>query len=241
MGDWEFETAFDPNHQDNTGQTPLYIACLSGNEFVIEKLLNWRVTATNTQAGDSQLICPLDLNASCGVIKESALMAAVRGGFVNIVAMLLRSGTEPNVTNKNVVEDIEYNESTCDSPLVEAVRQKSEIITELLLRYGFFYHLMLIILHNAISMSLCRYGAKDTDSSAMKIACSNSDEKIMVRLLLRRSYLDLENKLNKEELLAGGNLAETVPSYCNMYDNLFPTHATGINWSFNNCQLSQLR
>lgn len=134
MGEWEFETAFDPNHQDNTGQTPLYITCLSGNEYMIEKLLNWRVIATNTQGKDSQLMCPLDLNASCGVIRESALMAAVRGGFVNIVAMLLRSGTEPNVINKNALEDVEDNDSSCNSPLAEAVRQKSEIITELLLR-----------------------------------------------------------------------------------------------------------
>lgn len=181
--------------------------------------MSWRVPATNTQTGDTQLICPLDSNIQCGVIKESALMAVVRGGFIKIVQMLLHSGTEPNVTNRNVVEDIEDGESCFDSPLSEAVRQKLENITELLLRYG----------------------AKDSDSSAMKIACTNFDESIMTRLLSRRSFIDLESKLNKNELLAGGNLAETVPSYCNTYDNLFPTIPTGINWNFNNCQLTYIK
>lgn len=38
-----YYSPFDPNMRDAMGQTCLYIACLSGNFPIVEKLLNWRV------------------------------------------------------------------------------------------------------------------------------------------------------------------------------------------------------
>lgn len=121
---------------DNFGQTPLYIACLSGNDGLIEKLLRWRLLGTNvTQPQIQAYICPIDLNQQCGIGKESALMAAVRGGFVNIVKSLLRNGINPNILNASAIEEMDSEESNCNLVLLEAVRQKSWILTELLLRF----------------------------------------------------------------------------------------------------------
>jgi len=47
-GEWEWRLAFDPNTQDVTGQTSLYVACLLGNKPLVELLLNWRVKCTKT-------------------------------------------------------------------------------------------------------------------------------------------------------------------------------------------------
>lgn len=136
LDNWEYECAFDPNLLDNFGQTPLYIACLSGNDGLIEKLMRWRLIGTNVMQPELQAyICPIDLNQQCGIGKESALMAAVRGGFVTIVSSLLRNGINPNILNASAIEEIDSEESNCNLVLLEAVRQKSWILTELLLRY----------------------------------------------------------------------------------------------------------
>lgn len=81
------------------------------------------------------LLCPIDLNVQCGFVKETALMAAVRGEFVYIVSVLLCNGINPNIHNTNSTDDLD-NEKNCGNPVLsEAVRQKSFILTELLLRY----------------------------------------------------------------------------------------------------------
>lgn len=85
------------------------------------------------------LLCPIDLNVRCGFVKETALMAAVRGEFVYIVSVLLCNGINPNMHNTNSTDDLD-NEKNCGNPVLsEAVRQKSFILTELLLRYTFTY------------------------------------------------------------------------------------------------------
>lgn len=40
---WECRLAFDPNTQDVTGQTSLYVSCLLGNTSLISMLLSWKV------------------------------------------------------------------------------------------------------------------------------------------------------------------------------------------------------
>jgi hypothetical protein len=42
-GEWEWRLAFDPNAQDVTGQTALYVTCLLGNKPLVELLLHWKV------------------------------------------------------------------------------------------------------------------------------------------------------------------------------------------------------
>lgn len=220
IGDWEYESAFDPNQLDNFNQTPLYIACLSGNDYIIECLLNWRLVCTHASRPECQvLLSPIDLNTQCAFVQETALMAAVRGGFLYIVYILLRNGINPNIYNSNLMDDLDSEESVGNSVLIEAVRQKSFLMTELLLRFG----------------------AKDVNSCAIKIACTNADEDLIHCLLARHSHEDPEHKLNESDLLTGSNLGQTLPSYCNTYCNLFPTNPTVINWNFNNCQLQEIK
>jgi Ankyrin repeats (3 copies) len=56
-GEWEYRLAFDPNSQDVTGQTALYVTCLLGNKPLVELLLNWKVKcwriANEAKAGDA--------------------------------------------------------------------------------------------------------------------------------------------------------------------------------------------
>lgn len=220
IGEWEYECAFDSNQLDNFNQTPLYIACLSGNDYIIESLLNWRLVCTNLDRPESQiLMSPVDLNVQCAVVRETALMAAVRGGFLYIVFVLLRNGADPNIYNKNLSDEMSGEENIGNSVLVESVRQRSFLMTELLLRFG----------------------AKDTNAYAIKIACTNADDDLIHCLLARHSHEDPEHKLNEIDLLTGSNLGQTLPSYCNTYCNLFPTNPTVIDWNFNNCQLQEIK
>lgn len=135
MDKWEFECAFDPNQLDSFNQTPLYIACLSGNDYIIERLLNWRLIGQHIDnVNAARLLCPIDLNVQCGFVQETALMAAVRGDFVCIVSVLLRNGINPNVYNNHLTGDMDNEASVGNAVLLEAVRQKSFLMTELLLR-----------------------------------------------------------------------------------------------------------
>lgn len=146
LGKWEFDCAFDPNRLDSFNQTPLYIACLSGNDYIIERLLNWRLVGRNTERTDSELLlCPIDLNIQCGFVRETALMAAVRGEFLYIVSVLLRNGIDPNVYSNSLTDNMESQSAIGNAVLLEAVRQKSYHVTELLLRYNIssFYFLFI--------------------------------------------------------------------------------------------------
>lgn len=147
-------------------------------------------------------------------------MAAVRGGFVSIVSLLLRNGINPNIISQNPLEEIEGEEINCNLVLLESVRQRHRLMTELLLRFG----------------------TKDTNSGAIRSAISTGDEELICALLARESHVDHEYKLNDKDLLADGNLGKTIPSsYCNSYRNLFPIHPTVINWNFQNLQLPKIK
>lgn len=172
-----------------------------------------------TRHESQMLLSPIDLNVQCAYVKETALMAAVRGGFLYIVFILLRNRINPNIYNSNLIEDVDSEECSGNSVLIEAVRQKSFLMTELLLRFG----------------------AKDANSCAIKIACTNGDEDLIHCLLARHSHEDPEHKLNETDLLTGSNLGQTLPSYCNTYCNLFPTNPTVIDWNFTSCQLPEIK
>lgn len=90
-------------------------------------------------------------------------------------------------------------------------------------------------------ISIFRFGAKDFNANAIKIACNNGNDELIQCLLARCSHLDLEHKLNETDLLIDCNFGETLPSYCNTYCNLFPTHPTVINWNFETCQLNGIK
>lgn len=52
MDIWECRLPFDPNIQDVSGQTPLYVACLLGNTQLVQVLLGWKVKFMKTDRSD---------------------------------------------------------------------------------------------------------------------------------------------------------------------------------------------
>lgn len=163
-GELEWRLPFDPNAQDVTGQTALYVACLLGNKGLVELILNWKVkckklvdnsevakSSTNALerkggrcensptkrrvsygiqsimsrlslgkelekddgddedeedggSGDTKrqefTVNPLQLDLLCGAARETALQAAVRGGYQDVALLLLTKGADPSVVAK---------------------------------------------------------------------------------------------------------------------------------------------
>lgn len=158
-GETEWRLAFDPNAQDVTGQTALYVACLLGIKGLVEVILNWKVKCHRLvevpvisaspmksrnfvnnssptkrrvsygiqsimsrlslgrdvepevdddddpqQEGENGrrdvFINPLQLDLLCGAARETALQAAVRGGYADVAVILLNKGADPNVMAK---------------------------------------------------------------------------------------------------------------------------------------------
>lgn len=106
-------------------------------------------------------------------------------------------------------------------PLAEAARQRSLPLVDLLLKFG----------------------AKDEQSIALCLACSQESEVILCKLLSTRAHPDPEYKINKKALTTETELAGIkLPSFSNLtYSQLFPNTAIMINWhNNNNCQLQKI-
>ncbi|XP_053686186.1 leucine-rich repeat serine/threonine-protein kinase 1 isoform X3 [Sabethes cyaneus] len=273
-GELEWRLAFDPNTQDVTGQTALYVSCLLGNRQLVEMLLNWKVrcvrhslpddgvsqatdalspsanpmspsnrrisfgiqsimsrlslgrdSACDDRGENTESRCPLDLNILCGAARETALLAAVRGSFLDVVALLLQNGADPNVVARAVEDQNDPKASDeiygfSNVPLAEATRQKSLAMVDLLLKYG----------------------AKDDQSIALGIAVQNTDEQIVCRLLSIKAHADPDYKINKKALSQDAEYSSSLPIVGNFtYSSLFPSTATMINWHSSNCRLSEIK
>jgi ankyrin repeat protein len=171
---------------------------------------------------------PLNTNILCGAARETCLLAAVRGGFLDVAALLLQqSDSDPNVVAKPIeyhndprISDEIYGFSNV--PLAEAARQKSLAMCDLLLKFG----------------------AKDDQSTALSIAINNSDEQIICRLLAIKAFPDPDYKINKKSLAYETDLPTGVKtaSVSNLtYSSLFPNTPTMINWHSNNCYLQCIK
>ncbi len=58
-GEYEWKFPFDPNTQDVTGQTALYVSCLLGNKKLVEILLDWKVKFVKIGGGDDGKMTPV--------------------------------------------------------------------------------------------------------------------------------------------------------------------------------------
>lgn len=168
--------------------------------------------------------CPLELNQLCGAPRETALLAAVRGGYAEVVALLLEHGADPNVMARPRDEEPLNEDVFTNSPLAEATRQASYDIVVLLLKHG----------------------ALEDIATAMFIACASGNEPILGRLLAYKSHADPEFKINKQRLDNNGSLDKHHKSVSSSaqnitYSTLFPTNPVMVNWHFDNCQLSHIR
>ncbi|KAG4071917.1 hypothetical protein HA402_006078 [Bradysia odoriphaga] len=220
---WECRLAFDPNTQDVTGQTSMYVSCLLGNISLISTLLSWKVryvrTSTiGTDDEEEKFHCPFLLNKLCGAPRETALLASVRGGYTGVVKLLLQNGADPNTYSKPV--DDQSIIELSNSPIAEAARQK-------------FYEIIEILLEN---------GASDSSNTALSIAVANNDDYILGRLLSVSCYADPEFKINKKKMLNAfeSNIGRKSDSNVT-YSNLYPVNGVIVNWHFSNCQLPYIK
>ncbi|KFB52135.1 hypothetical protein ZHAS_00020459 [Anopheles sinensis] len=189
--------------------------------------------STDAEGDDCEMRCPLDLDILCGAARETALLAAVRGGFLDVVTILLENGADPNVIARAVEDQNDPKSSDeiygfSNVPLAEATRQKSLPMVELLLKHG----------------------ARDDQSVALGIAVQNADEPIICRLLSIKAHPDPDYKINKKafagqepsaaEYSASPLAFVKLGGNCT-YSTLFPSTATMINWHSNNCRLGLIR
>lgn len=104
-----------------------------------------------------------------------------------------------------------------------------------------------------------RYNAHADIGTALSIACTNQDDRILGRLLARQAHTDPEYKINKAKLDhslerhvsggsggtqpgSGGGAASTGTTGRNItYSNIFPTQAVMVNWHLDNCQLAHVK
>lgn len=96
-------------------------------------------------------------------------------------------------------------------------------------------------------MSSTRHDAREDIATALSIACTNNDDRILGRLLARQAHTDPEYKINRHRLDTGldrqvASGAHSATGARNItYSNIFPTNAVMINWHLDNCQLAHVK
>ncbi|XP_068156290.1 LOW QUALITY PROTEIN: leucine-rich repeat serine/threonine-protein kinase 1 [Drosophila tropicalis] len=179
--------------------------------------------ASGPQEATKSQRCPLNVNLLCGATRETALLAAVRGGHLEVVQLLLQHHADPNVVAKPV-ED--HNDPKCSEeiyglsnvPIVEACKQRSLPMLNLLLKYG----------------------AQDEKGLAIGLAIVGDDEAILSRLLARRVHPDSDYKINKKGLPTPVEVNVFLPSSSNIsYSAMFPNIPSILDW--HSLQLSAVR
>ncbi|XP_062127004.1 LOW QUALITY PROTEIN: leucine-rich repeat serine/threonine-protein kinase 1 [Drosophila sulfurigaster albostrigata] len=158
--------------------------------------------------------CPIHINLLCGAARETALLAAVRGGHLDVAQALLQHGANPNIVAKPV-ED--HNDPKCSEeiyglsnvPIAEACKQRSLAMLDLLLKFG----------------------ARDDNGTAISVAIASEDEALLSRLLARRVHPDSDYKINKKGLPTPLEVNVFLPSASNIsYSAMFPNVPTIIDW-----------
>lgn len=262
---WEYLFPFDINAKDVTEQTVLYVACLVGNQRIVDLLLKFKVPAKRIKNDDSSPdqeskderqktelnisptkkrlsngiqnmisklslrnniekeeertdteISPLDLDLYCNNNTETALHIAVKKKYHNIVLLLLQNGANPNLSIKQSAEEISRandNSGSTSTALVEACKNRDVNMVDCLVRYG----------------------ARDDNCKALKVASANSDEYIASKLLTLKAYQDPEFKINKKalEIVPSAHLGGILGSVT--FSSMFPTTPVMINWHGQKC------
>ncbi|XP_017968519.1 leucine-rich repeat serine/threonine-protein kinase 1 isoform X2 [Drosophila navojoa] len=214
-------TLSDDSASSTTGQstpiTPTRKRISFGIQAIMSKLHisgeGETLEAQPTQEQES-LRCPLHINLLCGAARETALLAAVRGGHLDVAQALLQHGANPNIVAKPV-ED--HNDPKCSEeiyglsnmPITEACKQRSLAMLDLLLKFG----------------------ARDDNGTAISVAIASEDEALLSRLLARRVHPDSDYKINKKGLPTPVEVNVFQPSASNIsYSAMFPNVPTIIDW-----------
>ena len=123
-------------------------------------------------------ICPVILDIYCNNNSETALHASVRRRHYPIASALLSRGANPNLVIHFNSEDRQQIEEQTSTALKEAVHNRDASTVDLLIRYG----------------------ARDDNCLALKVASSNGDNHLMSKILSLKSHPDQEYKINKNTL-----------------------------------------
>lgn len=249
-GEWEYRLPFNPNFQDVTGQTALYISCILGNENLVNMLLDWKlefnkseesqdkpenvppnmpstsrsvssnlqkimsslnISAMAAKVKESCERSPVLINVLCGAVQETALLAAVRGGYYEIVSILLTHDADPNIIAKPFEDSndpkCEEIYGICNNCLSEACKQSSLPMVDLLLRYN----------------------ARVDHTQALGIAISNKCDSIISLLLARRAHPDPDYKIYKKGLPDPDYHSQQSPTNIT-YSSMYPTTPVIIEW-----------
>ncbi|XP_022246027.1 leucine-rich repeat serine/threonine-protein kinase 1-like [Limulus polyphemus] len=263
-GTWEYDLPFDINAKDVAEQTVLYLSCYVGNLRLVDTLIKFRVRGKkilkqniidsqnrseekpDLKASPSKLggglqnilaklslrnnqddpvqptelnISPLDLDLYCANNTETALHVSVKHKHCKIASLLLQNGANPNLRIALSEEDLNHAQDenyvfSGSSTLVEACKNRDLTMVDLLVRYG----------------------ARDDDCSALKVASKEEDEKIISKLLTLKAHQDPEYKINKKILditpstqLVGGLMGGVT------FSSMFPTIPVMINWHSQRC------
>lgn len=136
---------------------------------------------------------------------ETALHIAVRKRDYSLSSCLLQSGANANVPIMIVGSD--DCEKQTSSALREACRNRDASLVDLLIRFG----------------------ARDDDGQALRLASGNNDFHLMSKLLSLKSFADPEFRISKKALelpgFGSGLAANSVT-----FSSMFPTTAVMINW-----------
>ncbi|CAL1275195.1 unnamed protein product [Larinioides sclopetarius] len=260
---WEYFFPFDVNAKDVTEQTILYVACLVGNQRIVDLLLKFKLPAKRikkndspdekkdeNQKSDSNIsptkkrlsngiqnmisklslrnnvekeeerteteVCPIDLDLYCNNNTETVLHIAVKKKHHSIVQLLLQNSANPNLSIKQSVEELNRasdNSGSSSTALVEACKNRDVNMVDCLVRYG----------------------ARDDNCKALKVASSNKDEYIASKLLTLKAYQDPEFKINKKalEIVPSAHLGGLLGSVT--FSSMFPTTPVMINWHGQKC------
>lgn len=126
-------TALTPTRKRISFGIQAIMSKLSGDNEVISGGLEDVTNATECDR------CPININMLCGAARETALLAAVRGSFVDVATVLLAHGANPNIIARPVEDQndpkcCEEIYGLCNVPIAEACKQKSLPMMDLLLK-----------------------------------------------------------------------------------------------------------
>lgn len=181
--------------------------------------LNLRSGNADKEAARNEVVtCPVEVDLYCNNDSETALHVAVKNKHYNIASLLLQNGASPNLKiaatehdiDRSRDEEFSYSGSTA---LVEACRNRDSTVIDLLIRYG----------------------ARDDDCKALRIAASNKDYHFMSKLLSLKAYQDPEYKINKKSLDVAASGQMTGLGSSVTYSAMFPTTPVMINWHRQRC------
>ncbi|XP_022171675.1 leucine-rich repeat serine/threonine-protein kinase 1 isoform X1 [Myzus persicae] len=166
---------------------------------------------------------PVEVNVYCNEeAPETALHAAVRNGYKDVVIALLENGADPNLLTLQPTADYKQKDDDVreagTSPLTLACSKGDTAIVELLLKHG----------------------ARDDDCKALAAAMITKNQHLITTLLGTKAFADPEHKINKKAMT--DNIASQFGGLSSLtYSNIFPSTPVMINWHSQRCKLESIK